>query len=80
MMEERIWKKIAGMHTPGFFITAEMQRVGKEYPEGLEAFVYQKLASSGTESEAAGSCFRKGSGASISLSSQRTRWWTSDMP
>lgn len=33
------------MHTPGFFITAEIQKVGRELPEGLEAFVYQKLAS-----------------------------------
>ena len=44
-MQTQIWKNIASMSTPGFFITAEMQRVGKEYPEGLEAFVYQKLAS-----------------------------------
>lgn len=33
------------MHIPGFFVTAEMQRVGKELPEGLEAFIRQKLAS-----------------------------------
>ena len=33
------------MHTPGFFITAEIQRVGKELPEGLEAFIRQKLDS-----------------------------------
>lgn len=45
MMEEQLWKKIAGMHTPGFFITAEIQRVGKELPEGLEAFIRQKLDS-----------------------------------
>lgn len=44
-MEELLWKKIAGMHTPGFFITAEIQRVGKELPEGLEAFIRQKLDS-----------------------------------
>ena len=42
-MQEQIWKDIASMHTPGFFITAEMQRVGNSFPEGLEAFVYQKL-------------------------------------
>lgn len=42
-MQEQIWKYIASMQTPGFFVTAEMQRVGKELPEGLEAFVYQKL-------------------------------------
>ena len=42
-MQERIWKHIAAMQTPGFFITAEMQRVGSSLPEGLEAFVSQKL-------------------------------------
>ena len=31
------------MQTPGFFVTAEMQRVGNSFPEGLEAFVSQKL-------------------------------------
>ena len=42
-MQERIWKHIAAMQTPGFFITAEMQRAGNSLPEGLEAFVSQKL-------------------------------------
>jgi hypothetical protein len=42
-MQERIWKDIAAMQTPGFFVTAEMQRVGNSLPEGLEAFVSQKL-------------------------------------
>ena len=42
-MQERIWKHIAAMHTPGFFVTAEMQRVGNSFPEGLEAFVAEKL-------------------------------------
>lgn len=42
-MQERIWKHIAAMQTPGFFVTAEMQRVGNSLPEGLEAFVSQKL-------------------------------------
>ena len=42
-MQERIWKHIAAMQTPGFFVTAEMQRVGNSFPEGLEAFVSQKL-------------------------------------
>lgn len=43
-MEDEIWKDIAGMHTPGFFITAEMQRKGDEKPHGLEAFICRKLA------------------------------------
>lgn len=42
-MQERIWKHIAAMQTPGFFVTAEMQRAGSSFPEGLEAFVSQKL-------------------------------------
>ena len=42
-MQEQIWRDIASMQTPGFFITAEMQRVGNAMPEGLETFVLQKL-------------------------------------
>ena len=42
-MEEQIWKHIAEMDTPGFFITAEMQRTGSVMPEGLEAFIRKKL-------------------------------------
>ena len=42
-MEEQIWKYIAGMETPGFFITAEMQRLGNEMPEGLDSFIRKKL-------------------------------------
>ena len=42
-MQEQIWIDIASMQTPGFFITAEMQRVGNAMPEGLETFVLQKL-------------------------------------
>ena len=41
-MQEQIWRDIASMQTPGFFITAEMQRVGNALPEGLETFVLQK--------------------------------------
>ena len=42
-MEEQVWKHIAGMDTPGFFITAEMQRTGNVMPEGLDAFIWKKL-------------------------------------
>ena len=42
-MQEHIWRYIAEMPTSGFFITAEMQRTGKVMPEGLDAFIYQKL-------------------------------------
>ena len=43
MMEEQIWRKIAGMETPGFFITAEVHRKGEEFPAGIEEFIGQKL-------------------------------------
>lgn len=43
-MEEQIWKAIAGMHTPGFFITAEIVRTDEAMPMGLEAFIQGKLA------------------------------------
>jgi len=42
-MEEQIWRKIASMHTDGFFITAEMHRTGKGMPQGLETFIHKKL-------------------------------------
>ena len=42
-MEEQIWEYIAGMDTPGFFITAEMQRMGSVMPEGLDAYIRKKL-------------------------------------
>ena len=44
-MQEQIWKHITEIQTPGFFITAEMQRVGCVMPEGLKAFICKKLAS-----------------------------------
>ena len=43
-MEELIWKAIAGMHTPGFFITAEIVRTDESMPMGLEGFIQGKLA------------------------------------
>ena len=43
-MEEQVWRKIAGMHTPGFFVTAEVQRMGSVMPDGLEAFIHSKLS------------------------------------
>ena len=43
-MEERIWKAIAAMDTPGFFVTAEMDRTGDAMPQGLEGFIAGKMA------------------------------------
>ena len=42
-MEEQIWRKIASMHTDGFFITAEMHRTGNGMPQGLEIFIRKQL-------------------------------------
>jgi hypothetical protein len=42
-IQEQIWRYIAGMDTPGFFITAEMHRVGSVMPKGLGAFINEKL-------------------------------------
>ncbi len=44
-MKERIWNHIATLPTPGFFITAEVQTGGEHFPDGLEAFIQEKLAS-----------------------------------
>ena len=43
-MQSQIWQLIASLPTPGFFITAEMNRMGETMPEGLEDFIMQKLA------------------------------------
>lgn len=43
-MQSQIWQLIASLPTPGFFITAEMNRMGETMPEGLEDFIIQKLA------------------------------------
>ncbi len=44
-MNEQIWKHIAALPTPGFFITAEIQAECETFPEGLEAFIQGKYAS-----------------------------------
>ena len=43
-MEEQIWEAIAGMHTPGFFITAEIVCTDDAMPMELEVFILGKLA------------------------------------
>jgi len=43
-MQEQIWRYIAEMPTPGFFVTAEMQRTGEAMPEGLDAFIRLKMS------------------------------------
>ena len=42
-IQEELWEYIARMNTPGFFITAEIQRMGSVMPEGLETYISEKL-------------------------------------
>lgn len=42
-VQEQIWQNIARMDTPGFFITAEMDKVGSSMPVTLEEFIRLKL-------------------------------------
>lgn len=42
-MKELIWKRIAEMYTPGFFITADIMDEDTVEPIGLEAFVVRKI-------------------------------------
>lgn len=42
--EEQIWRRIAAMDTPGFFITADIIHIGVVVPVGLETFIDGKLA------------------------------------
>lgn len=44
LMKEQIWQQIAAMHTPGFFITAQVVHEDSEYPQTLAAFITAKLA------------------------------------
>lgn len=43
-MNEQIWKYIAELPTPGFFITADIICEDKGFPMGLKEFIYNKLA------------------------------------
>lgn len=43
-MNEELWKYIAELPTPGFFITADIMQEGEEFPAGIRAFIYEKLA------------------------------------
>ena len=42
-LHEQIWKEIAEMHTPGFFITAEIVGTDECMPGELEGFIRGKL-------------------------------------
>lgn len=43
-MTDEIFELIAGISTPGFFITVEFKTVSETMPKGIEAFLQQKLA------------------------------------
>lgn len=47
-MNEYIWKYIAELPTPGFFVTADIMHEGEEFPVGIKAFIIDKLALIGT--------------------------------
>ena len=38
--KEQIWRRIAEMETPGFFITADIMCEGSSELDGLEVFIY----------------------------------------
>lgn len=43
-MNEQIWKYIAELPIPGFFITADIMHEGEEFPIDIKVFIYEKLA------------------------------------
>ena len=43
-IEEQILSFVSDLDTPGFFITVEFSKRGKEMPQNLEAFICSKLA------------------------------------
>ena len=42
-MNEQIWKYIAELSTPGFFVTADIMYEGEEFPVDIKAFIIDKL-------------------------------------
>lgn len=42
-MKENIWKYIAELETPDFFITADIICEGKDFPITIETFIQDKL-------------------------------------
>ena len=41
--KEQIWRRIAEMETPGFFITADIMCEGSSELDGLEVFIKGKI-------------------------------------
>ena len=42
--KRQIWKYIAELSTPGFFVTADIMYEGEEFPVDIKAFIIDKLA------------------------------------
>lgn len=40
-MNEQIWKYIAELSTPGFFVTADIMYEGEEFPVDIKAFIIE---------------------------------------
>ena len=43
-MNEQIWKYIAELSTPGFFVTADIMYEGEEFPVDIKAFIIDQPA------------------------------------
>lgn len=64
--KEQIWRRIAEMETPGFFITADIMCEGSSELDGLEVFIKGKITQISKGLQGGNLLFRKGSGVFIS--------------
>lgn len=64
--KEQIWRRIAEMETPGFFITADIMCEGSSELDGLEVFIKGKITQIQQGITGRKFTFRKGSGVFIS--------------
>ena len=64
--KEQIWRRIAEMETPGFFITADIMCEGSSELDGLEVFIKGKITQIQQGITGRKLLFRKGSGVFIS--------------
>lgn len=64
--KEQIWRRIAEMETPGFFITADIMCEGSSELDGLEVFIKGKITQIQQGITGGNLLFRKGSGVFIS--------------
>ena len=78
-MNEQIWKYIAELSTPGFFVTADIMYEGEEFPVDIKAFIIDKLALIEQEYQPANLRFIRADGVFILLFSRQTVLLTSVM-